>query len=233
MMKKALVVFVLAGFAVLTGCGEHFPAASLVDTHSYIGKNETSVSSVDIDDADTSSNTMVSDTGDLSSVVGMPSPVSDVTLEDIRKEEHLSLDFPVEMRNIHKIDGSPVIYEMSFGLDDWTYTLRFARTKTLEDISGMFYDWTRSTEDDAGDQLYSCKFTDSGQGICLWKIGDYSLNLCMEEKASEEAFNKAYWKIANSFQTNTALSLPFSVTDIKMLICTTMTVFLLRLKRRL
>ena len=74
----------------------------------------------------------------------------------------------------------------------------------------MYYDWTRSTEDPLADQLYSCKFTDEGQGICQWMQDGYSMSLNMNSNASEEAFSELYPLIADNFR-HTALSLSFSV----------------------
>ena len=113
-------------------------------------------------------------------------------------------------QNVQKINGNPTIYEMDFTQDNYTFTFRFAKTDSLEDISGMYYDWTRSTEDPTADQLYTCKFTDEGQGICQWMQDGYSMSLSMDANASEEAFSALYPLIAENFQP-TALSLSFSV----------------------
>lgn len=138
------------------------------------------------------------------------SPIEAMTLEQLREELNLTLTFPMPAQNVHKLNGDPAIYEMDFIQGNYAFTFRFAKTDTLEDISGMYYDWTRSTEDPLADQLYSCKFTDEGQGICQWMQDGYSMSLNMDSNASEEAFSELFPLIADNFR-HTALSLSFSV----------------------
>lgn len=202
MIKRILMISIFSVVLILTGCTTHEPTASLVSSFSTSDMDEQTTAS------DTISSTTENDTE--SSVTSVASPLEAMTLEQLRKELHLTLTFPMTAQNIQKINGDPVIYEMDFTQDNYAFTFRFAKTTTLEDISGMHYDWTRSTEDPLADQLYSCKFTDDGQGICQWMQDGYSMSLSMDTNASEEAFSELYPLIAENFQP-TVLSLAFSV----------------------
>ena len=202
MIKRIFMTSLLGAALVLTGCTAHEPAASLVSSYSE----------GDVDKQTTSTDTMISTTENDAEQSGtsIASPIEATTLEQLRKELNLTLAFPMPTQNVQKINEDPTIYEMDFTQDNYTFTFRFAKTDTLEDISGMYYDWTRSTEDPLADQLYSCKFTDEGQGICQWMQDGYSMSLSMDTNASEEAFSEIYPLIADNFRP-TALALSFSV----------------------
>ena len=202
MIKRIFMTSLLGAALVLTGCSAHEPAASLVPSYSE----------GDVDKQTTSTDTMISTTENDAEQSGtsIASPIEATTLEQLRKELNLTLAFPMPTQNVQKINEDPTIYEMDFTQDNYTFTFRFAKTDTLEDISGMYYDWTRSTEDPLADQLYSCKFTDEGQGICQWMQDGYSMSLSMDTNASEEAFSEIYPLIADNFRP-TALALSFSV----------------------
>ena len=193
---------ILSTSLILTGCASHEPVASFVPSFSK-SDVDGQIASTDMMSSATENNTERSET----SIV---SPIETMTLEQLREELNLTLTFPMTAQNVHKINGDPAIYEMDFTQGNYAFTFRFAKTDTLEDISGMCYVWTRSTEDPLADQLYSCKFTDEGQGICQWMQDGYSMSLNMDTNASEEAFSELYPLIADNFQP-TALSLSFSV----------------------
>lgn len=201
MIRRIFMASILGAVLILTGCTSHEPAASLVPSYSK----------GDVDGQTASTDTIASATENDTEQSGtdIASPIEATTLEQLRKELNLTLSFPMTAQNVQKINGDPTIYEMDFTQDSYVFNFRFARTDTLEDISSMYYDWTRSTEDPTADQLYSCKFTDEGQGICQWMQDGYSMSLSMDTNASEEAFSELYPLIAENFQP-TALALSFS-----------------------
>lgn len=202
MIKQIFMTSILSASLILTGCSSHEPVASFVP----------SFSKSNVDEQTTSTDMMSSaiENSTERSETSIVSPIEAMTLEQLREELNLTLTFPMPAQNVHKINGDPAIYEMDFTQGNYAFTFRFAKTDTLEDISGMYYDWTRSTEDPLADQLYSCKFTDEGQGICQWMQDGYSMSLNMDSNASEEAFSELYPLIADNFR-HTALSLSFSV----------------------
>ena len=191
MIKQIFMTSILSVALFLTGCVSHEPAASLVSSYSKS----------DVDGHTSSTDTMSStiENNTEQSGTGIASPIEEMTLAQLRKECNLTLSFPMTALNIQKINGDPAIYEMDFTQDNYAFTFRFAKTDVLEDISGMYYDWTHSTEDPLADQLYSCKFTDEGQGICQWMQDGYSMSLSMDANASEEAFSELYPLIADNF----------------------------------
>ena len=191
MIKQIFMTSILSAGLILTGCVSHEPAASLVSSYSKSNIEGQTTST------DTISSTIENNTEQ--SGTSIASPIEEMTLEKLRKKLHLTLSFPMTAQTIQKINGDPTIYEMDFSQDNYAFTFRFAKTDTLEDISGMYYDWTRSTEDPTADQLYSCKFTDNGQGICQWMQDGYSMSLSMDTNASEDAFAELYPLIADNF----------------------------------
>ena len=79
--------------------------------------------------------------------------------------------------------------EFTYHADVFTY--RGQKTRTVKDISGMHYEWTKTTND-TEDTPYTCYFTDEGQGIALWYTGGASYALGMTENATEDALVTMY-----------------------------------------
>lgn len=121
-------------------------------------------------------------------------PVHECTAEELTAQTGITLNAPITAVDVsyRYIDGEKEpLAQVTFTYQGKVYTYRAQRTETIEDISGMYYDWTTTTND-SEDTPYTCYFTDGGQGIALWYADGTSYALCMMENASEEALVTMY-----------------------------------------
>lgn len=121
-------------------------------------------------------------------------PVHECTAEELTAQTGITLNVPVTAVDVtyRYIDGeNEPLAQVTFTYQGKVYTYRAQRTETIEDISGMYYDWTTTTND-SEDTPYTCYLTDGGQGIALWYADGASYALSMAEDASDEALVTMY-----------------------------------------
>lgn len=121
-------------------------------------------------------------------------PVHECTAEELTAQTGITLNVPITAVDVTccYIDGAEEpLAQVTFTYQGKVYTYRAQRTEIIEDISGMYYEWTTTTND-SEDTPYTCYFTDGGQGIALWYADGTSYALGMAEDASEEALVTMY-----------------------------------------
>ena len=118
------------------------------------------------------------ESGDVSQ---LPNPVHESTAEEVA-EKNMEYSY---------IDGDSPLAQVSFVYQGQTYTYRGQKTQTVQDISGMYYEWTKTTND-SEDVPYTCYFTDEGQGMALWHTDGVSYTLGMTENVTEELLVTMY-----------------------------------------
>ena len=131
------------------------------------------------------------ESGDVSQ---LPNPVHESTAEEVAEKTGITLNVPITAVDVtySYIDGDKEpLAQVSFVYQGQTYTYRGQKTQTVKDISGMYYEWTRTTND-SEDTPYTCYFTDAGQGIALWHTGGVSYALGMTENVTEELLVTMY-----------------------------------------
>ena len=130
------------------------------------------------------------DSGDNSQI---PNPVRECTAEELTAQTGITLNVPVTAVDVtySYIEGDTPLAQVTYTYQGQVYTYRGQKTQTIQDISGMHYEWTRTTND-SEDTPYTCYFTDAGQGIALWHTDGVSYTLGMTENASEELLVAMY-----------------------------------------
>lgn len=124
------------------------------------------------------------ESGDISQI---PNPVHECTAEELAEETGITLNVPITAVDVtySYIDGDKEpLAQVSFVYQGQTYAYRGQKTQTVQDISGMYYTWTKTTND-SEDVPYTCYFTDEGQGMALWHTDGISYTLGMTENATE------------------------------------------------
>ena len=131
------------------------------------------------------------DKGDKNQI---PNPVYTCTTEELTEKTGLTLNVPVTAVEIAysyiDSDNEPLA-QVTFVYQGQEYTYRGQKTQTIQDISGMNYEWDKTTND-SEDTPYTCYFTDEGQGIALWHADGVSYSLAMTENAAEELLVAMY-----------------------------------------
>lgn len=81
-------------------------------------------------------------------------PWTDTTLEAIEDELGIEIHLPKEVTQSGcRMLSDEKIYEVDFVYQDQGYTYRLKKTDALEDISGLFYEWSGSMETPVGDYM--------------------------------------------------------------------------------
>ena len=98
------------------------------------------------------------ESGDVSQ---LPNPVHESTAEEVAEKTGITLNVPITAVDVtySYIDGDSPLAQVSFVYQGQTYTYRGQKTQTVQDISGMYYEWTKTTND-SEDVPYTCYFTD-------------------------------------------------------------------------
>jgi len=111
----------------------------------------------------------------------------------VAEKTGITLNVPITAVDVtySYIDGDSPLAQVSFVYQGQTYTYRGQKTQTVQDISGMYYEWTKTTND-SEDVPYTCYFTDEGQGIALWHTDGVSYTLGMTENVTEELLVTMY-----------------------------------------
>ena len=130
------------------------------------------------------------ESGDISQ---LPNPVHESTAEEVAEKTGITLNVPITAVDItySYIEGDTPLAQVSFVYQGQTYTYRGQKTQTVKDISGMYYTWTKTTND-SEDVPYTCYFTDEGQGMALWHTDGISYTLGMTENVTEELLVTMY-----------------------------------------
>ena len=130
------------------------------------------------------------DTGDNSQ---LPNPAHECTAEELTEKTGITLNVPITAVDItySYIEGDTPLAQVSFVYQGQTYIYRGQKTQTVQDISGMYYEWTKTTND-SEDVPYTCYFTDEGQGMALWHTDGVSYTLGMTENVTEELLVTMY-----------------------------------------
>ena len=85
--------------------------------------------------------------------------------------------------SVQRYNVEPVLYELEFiGEDGLTYTLRLTEGKERSDISGMYFSWTETIEE----ERYTLCLDDQGHGICLWQETGFAYALVMQTDANRD-----------------------------------------------
>ena len=135
--------------------------------------------------------TKKSEDGDANQI---PNPVHESSAEELAEKTGITLNVPITAVDVtySYIDGGEEpLAQVSFVYQGKEYTYRGQKTQTVQDISGMNYEWTQTTND-SEDTPYTCYFTDGGQGIALWHTDGVSYSLGMTEDAAEELLVTMY-----------------------------------------
>lgn len=110
----------------------------------------------------------------LAEQVGLPNPVHEVSTRQEAEEAGGEFFFlpplPEGAQDIAYswIDGTPVIVQASFLWENNRFLVRGAATDSLEDITGMYYDWTFDHPLRIGVFPGRVQFNEDGQGVILW-----------------------------------------------------------------
>ena len=130
------------------------------------------------------------ESGDVSQ---LPNPVHESTAEEVAEKTGITLNVPITAVAVTSsyIDGDTPLAQVSFVYQGQTYPYRGQKTQTVQDISGMYYEWTKTTND-SEDVPYTCYFTDEGQGMALWHTDGVSYTLGMTENVTEELLVTMY-----------------------------------------
>lgn len=85
--------------------------------------------------------------------------------------------------SVRRYNVEPVLYELEFiGEDGFAYTLRMVKGEERTDISGMYFSWTETIEE----ERYTLCLDDQGHGICLWQETGFAYALVMETDANRD-----------------------------------------------
>lgn len=117
--------------------------------------------------------------------VALANPISASSLEALEEETgHPTAPFEaLEALSVRRYDVEPVLYELEFtGEDGFAYTLRMVKGEERTDISGMYFSWTETIEE----ERYTLCLDDQGHGICLWQETGFAYALVMETDANRD-----------------------------------------------
>ena len=84
--------------------------------------------------------------------IGIANPWSDTTLDAIEADLGIDISIPKDATQTgYRVLSEEKLYEIDFVYNDLGYTYRLKKTDALEDISGLYYDWTASVDTGVGD----------------------------------------------------------------------------------
>lgn len=116
----------------------------------------------------------------------LTNPVHECSAEELTEKTGITLQVPITAVAVtySYIEGDTPLAQVTFTYQGKEYTYRGQKTRTVQDISGMYYTWTKTTND-SEDVPYTCYFTEEGQGIAVWYANGTSYTLGMTEDVSE------------------------------------------------
>lgn len=116
----------------------------------------------------------------------LTNPVHECSAEELTEKTGITLQVPITAVAVtySYIEGDTPLAQVTFTYQGKDYTYRGQKTRTVQDISGMYYTWTKTTND-SEDVPYTCYFTEEGQGIAVWYADGTSYTLGMTEDVSE------------------------------------------------
>lgn len=128
-----------------------------------------------------------------SNEASMRNPVHVVTKEDFA-EAGINVDVPEEAVNVFwlTIEGVPTLYSLDFFVSGNEYNLRMKKSDKLDDISGMYYNWSEEKTVSDGDTRAVIQTIDNEAGICLWYRDGYTLSLSMRGNVSMEDLDSMF-----------------------------------------
>ena len=123
----------------------------------------------------------------------LTNPVHECSADEQAEKTGITLQVPVTAVAVtySYIEGDTPLAQVTFTYQGKEYTYRGQKTRTVQDISGMYYTWTKTTND-SEDVPYTCYFTEEGQGVAVWYADGTSYTLGMTENASEELLVTMY-----------------------------------------
>ena len=122
--------------------------------------------------------------------VGVVNPISVSSLEELTEQTGLPTERFAELQelSVKRYALDPVMFELEFLYGERTCTLRISPGEGRGDISGMYFSWTETLEEDG----YRISVDREGHGICLWEGGDATWSLAMKEGADPGIFRELY-----------------------------------------
>ena len=117
--------------------------------------------------------------------VTLANPISASSLQAMEEETgHPAEAFQnLGALSVRRYNVEPVLYELEFtGEDGFAYTLRMVKGEERTDISGMYFSWTETIEE----ERYTLCLDDQGHGICLWQKSGFAYALVMETDADRD-----------------------------------------------
>ena len=108
-------------------------------------------------------------------VIGVPNPIGEATAFEILEQTGVSFVIPEGAKDVAyyiiDMDGSNIA-EMTFMLNGAECTCRICGSEVptgkLEDISGMYYEWTSEDKAEVGGNAAELYWLEGEQGIVLW-----------------------------------------------------------------
>ncbi|MBQ3109362.1 MAG: hypothetical protein IJP37_03515 [Clostridia bacterium] len=128
-----------------------------------------------------------------SASLGVPNPLSASTVEAMCEETGCSLSLPADVfeeLTVTRINTEPATYSLDYGYNGITYQFRLQKSHEMDDLSGMYFNWTTVIVNE--DPAYEISLNGDGQGICLWQDEEFTYSLSMAEQASEELLKEMY-----------------------------------------
>ena len=101
----------------------------------------------------------------------IPNPMVESDAEGVKQALGFELAVPEGAENVHYFIISDEMEELHFTLDGLDYVARLKASAEFEDISGMYYEWTDTQEDNIGSCLYKFMRYCGDEGdveLCLW-----------------------------------------------------------------
>lgn len=104
-------------------------------------------------------------------VSGVANPLVESDADEIMQQLGLALSIPEGAENVQYFILSGDTEEMHFTLNGLDYVARLKPTASFEDISGMYYEWTDTLDDELNGR--ECKLmrycgSDGDVDLCLW-----------------------------------------------------------------
>ena len=134
--------------------------------------------------------------GDAEPVDNMVNPVHVSSHDEILETDGIDIKLPQGCTSedwTRIVASDKVIDEVEFkyGSANDFYVYRTEITDSLEDISGMYYDWTITAENP------QCHINNEGQGIIIWYGDGRSYSVAMAESATQEKLTEMYDILTN------------------------------------
>lgn len=133
------------------------------------------------------------DGGNIENRTQLANPVHECTAEEQTEKTGVDLNVPITAVDVtySYIESDTSLAQVVFTYQGKMYVYRGQKTDTVQDISGMNYQWT-STADASEGIPYTCYLNDEGQGVALWYSNGISYTLSMQEDAAQELLADMY-----------------------------------------